>query len=94
MPSAHATVHTARPERYIKQLVSHLGNRLTTSLADDGTGTIHRGQDHCTLTPSPGELRISATAASPEDLSLLQDVVTRHLIRFATQETLTVTWTE
>jgi hypothetical protein len=93
MPSAEATVTTERPDRYIKQLVSHLGHRLTTELADDGTGTIHQGEGRCVLTVQSGALRLSATAPDAEELAALQDVVTRHLLRFASQEDLDVTWT-
>jgi hypothetical protein len=92
MAQAEAVVATDRPERYVKQLVSHLGHRLTTELKDDGTGVIHRGQSRCVLTPEPGALRMSATADTAEDLAAIQDVVARHLVRFATQDTLQIAW--
>ncbi|MEN3310090.1 MAG: caffeoyl-CoA O-methyltransferase [Micromonosporaceae bacterium] len=93
MPSAEATVTTERPDRYIKQLVSHLGHRLTTELADDGTGVIHRGEGRCVLTVQSGAMRLTATATDAEELAAVQDVVTRHLLRFASQEDLDITWT-
>jgi caffeoyl-CoA O-methyltransferase len=93
MPAAQATVATERPARYIKQLVSHLGRNLTTELAEDGTGTIRRGTGRCVLSPQPTALRMSADAEDAEELAALQDVVTRHLMRFAHREQLQVTWT-
>jgi hypothetical protein len=34
--SASAFVLTSRPERYIKQLVSHFGNKVEAELTDEG----------------------------------------------------------
>ena len=42
MLTATAFVVTSRPQRYIKRLVTHFGNKVTTELTDDGgrlTGT-------------------------------------------------------
>jgi hypothetical protein len=36
MPSAGAFVVTSRPERYIKQLVSHFGNKVKTEATAQG----------------------------------------------------------
>jgi hypothetical protein len=92
MPSSHATVHTERPERYIKQLVSHLGHRLSTELTDDGIGTIGMDNGRCVLTPADGSIEIAASAGDEEALSRLQDVVARHLIRFGGDGELEVAW--
>ncbi|MFL6073647.1 MAG: DUF2218 domain-containing protein [Mycobacteriales bacterium] len=92
MPSSSATVTTDRAARYIKQLVSHLGHRASTELADDGTGTVTVGNGHCTMTPTEHSLNLAATADDEETLARIQDVVGRHLIRFAPQEAVEVTW--
>jgi hypothetical protein len=93
MLTANATVATERPERYIKQLISHLGHKLTTEITDDGVGTvITRGGSRCTLTPATDGLHMSATAADQEALHGIQDLVGRHLVRFAAREDLDVTW--
>ena len=36
MPIATAFVVTQRPQRYIKQLVSHFGNKVRTEVTDTG----------------------------------------------------------
>jgi Uncharacterized protein conserved in bacteria (DUF2218) len=36
MPTGTAFVDTSRPQRYIKQLVSHFGNKVSTKLTDEG----------------------------------------------------------
>lgn len=92
MLASIAVITTPRPERYIKQLVSHLGHRATTSLEADGTGTVVLQRGQCTMSPQDGQLRLSATAADEESLAAVQDVIGRHLIRFATAEELRVTW--
>ncbi|MBY8840381.1 DUF2218 domain-containing protein [Streptomyces sp. SP2-10] len=93
MPLAMARVATDRPARYIKQLVSHMGHKATTALAPDGRGTITVTAGTCSLAPTPDQLELTATAADAESLSHVQDVITRHLERFATEERLTVEWT-
>jgi caffeoyl-CoA O-methyltransferase len=92
MPSSSATVTTDRAPRYIKQLLSHLGHRANTELADDGTGTVTLSNGHCTMTPTEHSLRLAATADDEEALARVQDVVGRHLIRFANQEVVEITW--
>ena len=92
MPSSHATVKTDRPQRYIKQLVSHLGHRLSTSVADDGTGIITMDGGRSTLTPADGAIEIAASADGAGTLSRLEDVIARHLIRFGSDGELEVTW--
>jgi caffeoyl-CoA O-methyltransferase len=92
MPSSSATVATDRAPRYIKQLVSHLGHRASTELADDGTGTVTVGNGQCTMTPAEHSLVLAATADDAETLARIEDVVGRHLARFATQEVVEITW--
>ncbi|MEU6772229.1 DUF2218 domain-containing protein [Streptomyces sp. NPDC046759] len=92
MPITTARVATARPARYLRQLVSHMGHKAAAALTPDGRGTITVAAGTCSLTPSPDRLELTATAADAESLARVQDVITRHLLRFATQEELTVEW--
>ncbi|MEV8535169.1 DUF2218 domain-containing protein [Streptomyces sp. NPDC051211] len=93
MPLATASVATTRPARYVKQLVSHMGHKAAAALTPDGRGTITVTSGTCTLTPTPDALELTATAVDIESLDRVQDVITRHLVRFATQEELAVEWT-
>ncbi|MER5932356.1 DUF2218 domain-containing protein [Streptomyces sp. NPDC002054] len=93
MPLATACVATARPARYVKQLVSHMGHKAAAALTPDGRGTITVASGTCTLTPTTDRLELTATAVDTESLTRVQDVITRHLVRFATQEELAVEWT-
>jgi hypothetical protein len=92
MLQSTARVATERPERYIKQLVSHLGHRLTTELTDEGIGVITMPGGGATLSPETGILVIDAHADDSETLERAKDVVARHLVRFASNEDLVVEW--
>jgi hypothetical protein len=45
------------------------------------------------LAAEPAGLLMSVHPQTPEDLDRLQDVVARHLLRFATHDELSVDWT-
>jgi hypothetical protein len=87
-----ATVVTDRPARYIKQLVSHLGHRLSTELADDGTAVITASGGEATLVPTDGAILATVVADEAASLAQVQDLVARHLVRFGNADELTVTW--
>jgi hypothetical protein len=90
--TSRADVLTDAPERYAKQLVSHLGRktRFTTEGAAStapiagGTGVIEVGD---------GVLTLLAEAPDGDTLNRVQDVLGRHLERFGQRNELTVVWT-
>jgi hypothetical protein len=90
--TARADVRTDVPERYAKQLVSHLGRRVeftvdgprsTASIAG-GTGVVEVGD---------GVITLLAEASDTETLDRVQDVLGRHLERFGQRNELVVEWT-
>lgn len=89
--SARADVATSRPDRYAKQLVSHLGRKLAftttgpASAASIGTGT-------GTVVVGHGVLTLLADAADLEALELVKDVLGSHLERFGERDALAVDW--
>ena len=90
--TARADVLTDAPERYAKQLLSHLGRRTewttegSTSTAPiaGGTGVIEVGD---------GVIRLRAEAPDTETLDRVRDVLGRHLERFGRRNELSVVWT-
>jgi caffeoyl-CoA O-methyltransferase len=89
---ARAEVATPTPDRFIRQLVSHLSHKATTELQSDETAVIAVHDGQCKLT-SEGELLVlEATADSAEGLAHIQDVVGRHLERFGARAALRVEW--
>jgi uncharacterized protein len=90
--TTRADVRTDVPERYAKQLVSHLGRRVeftvegarsTASIAG-GTGIVEVGD---------GVLTLLAVAPDAGTLDRVQDVLGRHLERFGQRNELVVEWT-
>jgi len=59
--SATAFVVTSRPERYVKQLVSHSGNKVKTELTDEG-GILEFDFGVCDLIPAPTGIELIGTA--------------------------------
>ena len=90
---ASADVRTDVPERYAKQLVSHLGRKVafatagaasTATFAEHGTGSVIVGD---------GVLTLIAESSEPEGLARVQHVLGDHLQRFGQRDGLVVTWT-
>ena len=89
--SSVAEVPTNAPERYAKQLVSHLGRRLTW-VTDGGTSHAAIGAGIGTVVVGAGVLTLRAEAPDAETLSRIQHVLGSHLERFGQRNELTVTW--
>jgi hypothetical protein len=92
--SARAVVTTDAAPRYAKQLLAHLGNKVTVEPLDgapDG-GRLRFAYGTATVRPGPDGLELVAEAADGESLARVQDVVARHLERFGARRELTVEW--
>ena len=89
---ARAEIATPAPDRYVKQLVSHLGHKITTEMRDDGSAVIAVDDGRCRLTTGTELLVLDASADSSEGLAHIQDVVGRHLERFGARANLHVQW--
>lgn len=94
MPGAQATVAMETPARYLGQLVKHFAHKLPTTLAGDNTaGHIAFPMGPCDLSVRGGALHMRVEAATPEDCAQLQDIVARHLLRFAFRSPPEIAWT-
>ncbi len=89
--TASARVATDAPERYAKQLVSHLGRRLTWQ-TDGATSRAVIGDGVGTVVVGDGVLTLRAEAPDAETLTRIQHVLGSHLERFGQRNELTVTW--
>jgi hypothetical protein len=91
--TTEARVATPHASRYLQQLCKHFAHKLPETAFDATAGRIPFPFGDCTLDASePDVLVLRATAAGIDDLAKLQDVVARHLERFAFREPLTLTW--
>ena len=88
---AVAEVATDAPERYAKQLVSHLGRRLNWQ-TDGDTSRAAIGDGVGTVVVGAGLLTLRAEAPDAETLGRIQHVLGSHLERFGQRNELTVTW--
>ncbi len=100
---SHAIVETDRPERYAKQLVSHLSRKCQTEFIENGSRIIFALPDrpyavgHVLVAKSSdavGKLVIVAESDSHDGHDLAVHVLGDHLIRFGVKDGLRVTWVE
>lgn len=76
---------TDRPERYLKQLASHLGRKLEVDSEGDAAA-IRLGEASARLTPVPGSLEVAVASPADADAHRLMGVIASHLERFAKEE--------
>jgi hypothetical protein len=93
MSGATATVQTASARRYLGQFVKHFSHKLPVELDEANTaGRVNFGKGGCSLAADEGALYLTLSAETPEDVTMLQDVVARHLVRFAFREAFELAW--
>jgi hypothetical protein len=91
MAAAIARVATDLPRRYMTQLCKHFEHRLAVSY-DETKGQIAFQAGVCRLAVEPDALVMTVEAADETALPQLQDVVARHLLRFAFREPPEIVW--
>lgn len=91
MPTSQAQVTTAMASRYLQQLCKHFAHKLPVS-HDAQQGRIEFSVGTCTLAATPDLLTLQAEAADEPALAQLEDVVARHLDRFAFRDKPEVAW--
>ena len=89
---SEARVPTAVPRRHLAQLCRHFQHKLPVTLAED-QGRIEFPGGACALEAASGTLVLRVTAADDAGLTRLEDVVARHLARFAFRDTPEIRWT-
>ncbi|PWR21239.1 DUF2218 domain-containing protein [Zavarzinia aquatilis] len=93
MTQSKAEVATTFAKRYLGQLCKHFGHKIPVELAlDEGRGSIAFPFGTCRLAAEGGTLHLTAEAEGPDAIAQVQDVIARHLIRFAFREELAVSW--
>jgi hypothetical protein len=91
MPQSEAIVATELPKRYLGQLCKHFQHKIPVTLEDDhGSITFEAGI--CRLNAADSALRMRCEAADAAALDRVQDVVARHLLRFAFREPPEIVW--
>ena len=88
---SRAEVATATPERYARQLVTHLGHKAPVEETPDGA-VLTFGSGRGIVRPGDGVLVLVAEAAAQQQLAEVQEVLGRHLERFGRRAELVVNW--
>jgi hypothetical protein len=91
MPTSQAQVTTAMASRYLQQLCKHFAHKLPAS-HDALQGRIEFALGTCTLAAAGDRLTLRAQAADEPDLAQLEQIVARHLERFAFRDQPEVVW--
>lgn len=86
-----ASVRTEKAAGYLAQLCKHFAHRVPAS-HDGDTGSVEFPRGTCRLTAADGVLTMTVETTDPEAVPQLQDVMARHLERFAFREEMTITW--
>jgi hypothetical protein len=89
---AKATIETRNARRYLAQFCKHFAHKLPVDIApDNAMGAVGFGAGACILHADDGKLDL-ALEAQDDAMANLQDVVVRHLARFAFREHLVFNW--
>ena len=88
---SRADVATASPQRYAKQLVSHLGHKVDV-VTDGATSTLQIDGATGHVVVGDGVITLLASAADTAGVELVEHVLGSHLVRFGARDELTVTW--
>jgi uncharacterized protein len=91
--TAHADVATDAPDRYARQLVSHLGRKLAFTF-DGACSRFSLDSAGGGIEVRDAVLRLTAHAPDRTGLERVKDVLGRHLERFGARAGLQVVWTD
>ncbi len=89
--ASRADVATDRPERYARQLVSHLGRKV--EFAQDGaTASADIAGAGAAITTGEGVLVLTVRGDDAEAVARAEGVLASHLVRFGEKDELVVEW--
>jgi len=88
---SRADVATATPDRYAKQLVSHLGRKVAFTV-DDTTSMAQVGGATAGIVVGNGVLTLTAAGTDEADVARVEHVLGSHLERFGQRRELAVVW--
>ena len=86
-----AEVATPQASKYLIQLCKHFQHKLPV-VSDERSGEIAFSAGVCRLSAEGETLTLSLEAGDEAQMATLQDVVARHLVRFAFREELKIDW--
>ena len=88
---SEARVATPRSARYLGQLCKHFAHRIPANY-DGGQGRVEFPTGVCEMDASGDVLILRASATDAPSLAQVEDVVARHLERFAFRDKPQISW--
>jgi hypothetical protein len=82
---SYASVSIARPARYAKQLANHLSHKIESSPTNTGWDLVF-SQGTASIVVTDHSINFFTSAATAENTAFIQDVMARHLRKFAAKE--------
>jgi hypothetical protein len=86
-----ARVATTSPGRYLGQLCKHFAHKIPATF-DAEAGRIEFSIGVCELAVGKDVLVMCVSAANDDELAQMEDVIARHLVRFAFREPPVIEW--
>ncbi|HEX7819850.1 MAG TPA: DUF2218 domain-containing protein [Sphingobium sp.] len=86
-----ADIPTDKASRYLQQLAKHFAHKLPVTF-DPQAGEIVFAIGTCRMTANDTRLTLTLIAPDAAQMPQLQDVVVRHLVRFAVREEIAMEW--
>jgi len=86
-----AEIATPNTSRYLQQICKHFAHKRPVTF-DPTTGSIAFSSGECRLEAGEDVLKLTVTTPVASQLEQLQDVVARHLVRFAFREDMRIDW--
>jgi hypothetical protein len=86
-----AEIATPKASRYLQQLCKHFQHKRPVTF-DERSGQISFSIGDCRLDAGDEVLKLSLAASDASQMEQLQNVVARHLVRFAFREEMTIDW--
>jgi hypothetical protein len=91
MPQSTARVETERASIYLQQLCKHFAHKIPVEFTPEA-GRITFTAGTCRLVAASDALTMTAEAADAEALATVENVIERHLVRFAFRAPPTIVW--
>lgn len=91
MLESNAVVPIDRPTRWAKQLADHFSHKVTVEDVPAGR-LVHFAAGEGLITSTDTAVLLCARAETADELAQVQDVLGRHLERFAQREGISVSW--
>ena len=86
-----ATIETDKAERLMKALCNHFARKTTAGYEGDH-GHIQFRDGRCDLTATASTLTLQLEADNPESMARVERVAVDHLLRFAADDNLQISW--